>query len=85
MNIRGAAGKLQIFGMLVLSECLFDPLVPLLKERIRMTYHRSSHACILGRELINRIPVLKNGLDTTRKLVDELSLRIRGVFKNRLE
>jgi len=46
-----------------------------------MTNHRSSHACILGRELINRIPVLKNGLDTTRKLVDELSLRIRGVLK----
>ncbi|CAF0977424.1 unnamed protein product [Brachionus calyciflorus] len=71
-----ASGEIQIFGLVRLKRCLIVPVVQLNNTNILVT-NDLGHQCLLGRDIINRIPDLKKRIDSTKTIYQEYSLRLQ--------
>ena len=66
-----AGGEIGVLGLIRLKRCIVAPELNLIDVRIIVTSNVSGHQCILGRDIIKRIPALKQKFDDIHDILKE--------------
>ncbi|CAF0784477.1 unnamed protein product [Brachionus calyciflorus] len=83
VKLYSASGEIEIFGLVRLKRCLIVPGVQLKNTNILVTNYLG-HQCLLGRDIIKRIPDLKKRIDSIKTIYQEYSLRVVNIFRKEM-
>jgi hypothetical protein len=86
-QIKSCSGQLVILGKLVVETMIIDPTIRQLEGiEVLVVEHQSSNEVLLGRDIMVKVPKLRETLDNKRKIVEKMSVRVEELFKqNQLE
>lgn len=80
-----ATSEIKIFGRVCLKRCLISPNEQLSNIVVLVTENIAQHECLLGRDVINRIPALKQRINSIQNVVREFSNGNKKIFKNEMQ
>ena len=78
--LHSCSGEIRVLGTINIKELVIDPKTILHNIQMLATNHNSKHQCILGRDLIDKIPQLKTHLDGMKIIVKTMSEAVREYF-----
>ena len=81
--LASCTGEIKVKGVIVLDRCILVPKVSkwLEKVEIIVTEHTSSNQCLIGRDIINRVPELRKKMEAMKSLIDEWSQEIINYYQ----
>jgi hypothetical protein len=81
--LASCTGEIKVLGVIVLDRCILVPKVSkwLEKVEIIVTEHSSSNQCLIGRDIINRVPELRKKMEAMKSLIDEWSQEIINYYQ----
>ncbi|CAF0976734.1 unnamed protein product [Brachionus calyciflorus] len=80
-----ASGEIYIYGFLRLNRCLIAHVILLSNTNVIVTNNCSGHQCLLSRDIINRIPVLKQRIDSIKSVFHEYSTVVLKIFREEMK
>ena len=80
-----ASSEIKVFGQICLKRCLISPSEKLINTTILVTKNISDYECLLGRDIINRIPALRERIDSIQNIVREFSNGVKQIFRNEMQ
>ncbi|CAF1153594.1 unnamed protein product, partial [Brachionus calyciflorus] len=84
-KLYSASGEIYIYGLLRLNRCLIAPGISLNNTNVIVTNNCSGHQCLIGRDIINRIPALKQRIDSIKSIFREYSTGVLKIFRDEMK
>lgn len=84
-KLTSVSGEIKVLGTLRLKRCLIAPEFDLKNTNILVTENVSGYQCLLGRDIIKRIPALKQKLEGIHTILKEYSSVVMKIFKSEME
>ena len=80
--LTSCTSEINVLGIVQLERCIIDPNVELDKVTIIVTDHNASHKCILGRDILYKVPELRSHMKAMRSEIQEWSTQLERIFLN---
>lgn len=85
LKMYSVTNEIRILGIVRLDRCIISPLGDLKYTEVVVTENISNYECLLGRDVINRVPELKQKLDSIHDVVRKMSNEVRKIYESDLE
>ncbi|CAF1108619.1 unnamed protein product, partial [Brachionus calyciflorus] len=79
-KLNSCKNKMKIFGVVYLKRCLIVPSYNLENTMVIVTENITDYDCLIGRDLINKIPYLKKQFFSVNSTLNEMSEKIKKIF-----
>jgi hypothetical protein len=84
-KLYSATNEILVLGVIRLKRCLIFPQDELKNIPILVTENVSGYECLLGRDIIDKIPALKQQLDSIKNVVRMFSSGVMKIFKSEIQ
>ena len=72
-RLSSCTSNITVVGMIKLKKCIVDPQTILRDIEIIVTDHSATHECLLGRDILYRVPKLREHMEAMKRAVNSWS------------
>ncbi|CAF0903695.1 unnamed protein product [Brachionus calyciflorus] len=84
IKLKSVSGDIRVIGSVVLKRCVISSTVQLRNVKLIVTDNFLCHKCLLGRDIITKIPVLREKFYSIHGVVKQFSSDIVSIFKREM-
>ena len=82
-RLSSCTSNITVLGIIKLKKCIVDPNTALKDIEIIVTDHSATHECLLGRDILYRVPKLREHMEAMKKEVDTWSNHVDDMCEPR--
>jgi hypothetical protein len=80
-TLRSCTGQIRIIGVLKLARCVIDKENIVYNQEVIVADYNANTECLLGRDLIQRVPFLRENMDNVMTKITEASKQIEQMHQ----